>query len=63
MLRSVVVAADTLMPRRVPFDAETLMERLRAALPAIPITGATQLEESLSLEESTSPPSPGTCRT
>ena len=39
-----VVAANTLMPRHVPFDAEPLLERLRAALPAIPITGATQIE-------------------
>ncbi len=39
-----VVAANTLKPRRGPFDTHTLVERLRAALPTIPITGATQLE-------------------
>ena len=39
-----VVAANTLKPRRGPFDTETLVERLHAALPAIPITGAMQLD-------------------
>ena len=39
-----VVAANTLQPRHGPFDAHTLVERLRAALPAIPLAGATQLE-------------------
>ena len=39
-----VVAASTLTPRQVPFDAHGLRERLRAALPAVPIAGATQLE-------------------
>ena len=39
-----VVAANTLQPRRGPFDTQTLVERLRAALPAIPLAGATQLE-------------------
>ena len=39
-----VVAANTFMRPRAPFDPEPLLERLRAALPAIPIVGATQLE-------------------
>ena len=39
-----VVAASTLTPRQVPFEAQRLQARLRAALPAIPIAGATQLE-------------------
>jgi len=39
-----VVAANTLKPRRGPFETQTLVERLRAALPTIPITGAIRLE-------------------
>ena len=39
-----VVAASTLRPRRVPFATETLVERLDAALPTIPIAGAIQLD-------------------
>ena len=39
-----VVAANTLKPLRGPFDRKTLVERLHAALPAIPFTGAMQLE-------------------
>jgi uncharacterized iron-regulated membrane protein len=39
-----VVAASTLKPRRGPFETDTLVERLRAALPAIPISGAMRLE-------------------
>ena len=39
-----VVAVSTLAPRRGPFTAQRLRERLRAALPAIPIAGATRLE-------------------
>ena len=39
-----VVAADTLQPRHGPLDAQRLRERLRAALPAVPIVGATELE-------------------
>ena len=39
-----VVAANTLQPRRGPFEAQPLLRQLRAALPAVPIVGATQLE-------------------
>ncbi len=39
-----VVAANTLKPRRGPFETQTLVEGLRAALPTIPITGAIRLE-------------------
>ena len=39
-----LVLTATLMPRPGPFDVEPLLERLRAALPAIPIAGATQIE-------------------
>ena len=39
-----VVAASTLMPRRAPPDADALVGRLRAALPAVPVVGATLLE-------------------
>ncbi len=39
-----VVDAGTLTPRRAPSDADALAGRLRAALPAVPVTGATLLE-------------------
>ena len=39
-----VVDASTLMPRRAPLDADALVGRLRAALPAVPIIGATLME-------------------
>lgn len=38
-----LVAANTLAPRRAPFDAGPLLERLRTALPALPLAGVTQL--------------------
>ena len=39
-----VVDASTLMPRRAPLDADALVARLRAALPAVPVIGATLME-------------------
>ena len=39
-----VVDANTLMPRRAPSDADALVDRLRAELPAVPVIGATLLE-------------------
>ena len=39
-----VVDASTLTPRRAPLDADALAGRLRAALPAVPVIGATLLE-------------------
>ncbi|MCY4076810.1 MAG: hypothetical protein OXH04_15420 [Acidobacteria bacterium] len=39
-----VLAANTLQARREPVDAQPLLERLRAALPAVPIDGAAQLD-------------------
>ena len=39
-----VVDANTLTPRRAPPDADALAGRLRAALPAVPVAGATLLE-------------------
>ena len=39
-----VVDANTLTPRRAPSDADALAGRLRAALPAVPVVGATLLE-------------------
>ena len=39
-----LVLTATLRPRPAPLDVEPLLERLRAALPAIPIAGATQIE-------------------
>ena len=38
-----VVDASTLRPRRAPSDADALVGRLRAALPALPVTEATLL--------------------
>ena len=39
-----VIDANTLMPRRAASDADALAGRLRAALPAVPVVGATLME-------------------
>ncbi len=39
-----LVAADTLLPRRAPVAVDTLVSRLQAALPAVPMTGATHMD-------------------
>ena len=38
------LSADTLLPRGAPPDVETVVARLRAALPEVPVTGAARLE-------------------
>ena len=39
-----VLRADTLAPRPAPLDADALVDRLRAAMPAAPVDGATLIE-------------------